>query len=273
MQINPTFNFVNGATQSDITQFESAVNIVVSYFDTVFTNSNLTLNVNFAYGEQYSSDNGSTISYKQIPNAGPGTFTLGGSQTPYDDAVQYSTLRSRLLTLNDTLQGAAYATLPAVSPFTNSQLRISTAEEKALGFQPSSGIAGYDGVIGIVSNEELQAGGFSADWTKAAPSSANQFYLIGTIEHELSEVMGRVSYDGSDFFSNSFSPTYTLMDLFRYSAPGVRQTTNGNPSYFSTDGGQHVYYYWNNPTLAAGDLGDWAPSGPMDLMRLATTRF
>jgi hypothetical protein len=54
----------------------------------------------------------------------------------------------------------------------------------------------------------------------------------------------------------------TLMDLFRYSAQGVRQTTNGNPSYFSTDNGDHVYYYWNNPALAKGDLGDWAPSGP-----------
>jgi hypothetical protein len=52
------------------------------------------------------------------------------------------------------------------------------------------------------------------------------------------------------------------MDMFRYSQPGVRQTTNGNPSYFSINNGNNVFYYWNNPALASGDLGDWAASGP-----------
>jgi hypothetical protein len=53
MQINPTFSFISGATQSDITQFENAVNSVISYFDSVFTNVNVTLKIDFAYGEKY----------------------------------------------------------------------------------------------------------------------------------------------------------------------------------------------------------------------------
>ena len=69
-----------------------------------------------------------------------------------------------------------------------------------------------------------------------------------------------MSFDGTNAINNA--PSYTLMDLFRYSAANVRQTTDGNPAYFSTDNGNHVYYYWNNPALAKGDLGDWAPSGP-----------
>jgi hypothetical protein len=259
MQINPTFAFISGATQSDITQFKSAVNTVIAYFDSVFTNVNVTLNVDFAYGEKYLSDNGSTITYQPMANASPtGSVGLGSSYYLLP-TESYSTLLSQLKTKTDTNQPSAYATLPTSSPFGNDALLLTLAQEKALGITPGFSVAGFDGVVGIISNEELQAGGFSADWTKAAPSSSNQYYMIGVIEHELTEVMGRVSYDGTNV-NNALS--YTLMDLFRYSAPGVHQTTNGDPAYFSINNGNNVYYYWNNPALAKGDLGDWAPSGP-----------
>jgi hypothetical protein len=262
MQINPTFTFISGATQSDITQFESAVNTVIAYFDSVFTNVNVTLNIAFAYGEKYLSNTASTVSYQPMANASPtGSFALGNSQTWYE-SKSYSTALSQLQTKTDTMQPTAYATLPTAqsNPFANDTLWLSTAQEKALGFTPGSSLAGFDGVVGIISNEELQAGGYTADWTKAAPANGNQYYMIGTIEHEISEVMGRVAMDGTNAINNT--PSYTLMDMFRYSAPGVHQTTDGNPAYFSTDNGNHVYYYWNNPALAKGDLGDWAPSGP-----------
>jgi hypothetical protein len=260
MQINPTFAFTSGATQTDMTQFTNAVNTVIAYFDSVFTNVKVTLNVVFAYGEQYSSDNGSTIFYKPMPNAS-GSFDLGLSHTEYESQI-YSTVLSQLQTKTDSLQPAAYATLPTAqsNPFANDNLWLPVAQEKALGFTPHFSVAGFDGVVGIISNEELQAGGLTADWTKAAPSSSNQYYMIGTIEHELTEVMGRDAFDGTNAINNA--PSYTLMDLFRYSAQGVRQVTDGNPAYFSTDNGNHVFYYWNNPALAKGDLGDWAPSGP-----------
>ena len=257
MQINPTFAFASGATQTDINQFEGAVDTVISYYDSVFTNVNVTLNVDFAYGEKYLSNTNSAITYQPMANATPsGTFGLGASEYELQSS-SYSTLLNLLQTKDDSLQSSAYSTLPAASsnPFASDTLELSTAQAKALGIAPTSSLAGYDGVIGIISNEELQAGGFSADWTKAAPSNGSQFYMVGSIEHELSEVMGRFSDDGR-------GGQYTLMDMFRYSAPGVRQTTNGNPAYFSIDNGNHVYYYWNNPALASGDLGDWAASGP-----------
>jgi hypothetical protein len=261
MQINPTFSFISGATQSDITQFENAVNTVISYFDSVFTNVNVTLNIDFAYGEKYLSNTASTVSFQPMANATNGSFDLGNSQTWFE-SKSYSTVLSQLQTKTDTNQPSAYATLPTVqsNPFAKDTLWLSTAQEKALGFTPGSSLAGFDGVIGIISNEELQAGGYTGDWTKAAPANGSQYYMIGTIEHELSEVMGRIADDGTNAINNA--PSYTLMDLFRYSAPGVRQVTNGDPAYFSIDNGNHVYYYWNNPALAKGDLGDWAPSGP-----------
>jgi hypothetical protein len=54
----------------------------------------------------------------------------------------------------------------------------------------------------------------------------------------------------------------------------VRQITNGSPAYFSTDNGQHIYYYWNDPTLDPnGDLGDWAASGPNGLQPTGNDAF
>jgi hypothetical protein len=53
MYINASFDFAPGSNQSDIQQFQNAVNYVVNYFDSAFTNWNVSLNVKFAYGEAY----------------------------------------------------------------------------------------------------------------------------------------------------------------------------------------------------------------------------
>ena len=51
---------------------------------------------------------------------------------------------------------------------------------------------------------------------------------------------------------------YTVTDLFRYAAAGVRQLTSGSPSYFSIDGGVTSLDGWNNfVTGNTGDLADW----------------
>ena len=63
MYINASFDFAAGATQSDISQFQNAVNIVVGYFESVFTNVNVTLNVKFAYGEKYAGNPGGSANH------------------------------------------------------------------------------------------------------------------------------------------------------------------------------------------------------------------
>src|SRR5713226_7602392 len=149
MQINPTFSFISGATQSDITQFENAVNTVISYFDSVFTNVNVTLNIDFAYGQKYLSNTASTVSFQPMANASPnGSFDLGNSETAYQSKL-YSTVLSQLQTKTVTNQPSAYATLPTAqnNPFANDTLWLSTAQEKALGFTPSYSFAGFDGVV------------------------------------------------------------------------------------------------------------------------------
>ncbi|HEX5282044.1 MAG TPA: hypothetical protein VFW28_18340 [Micropepsaceae bacterium] len=62
----------------------------------------------------------------------------------------------------------------------------------------------------------------------------NQVDLQSVIQHEMSEVMGRIGIEGADVFGPSL-PTYTALDLFNYSSPGTLE--------LSGDG---------------GDIADWA---------------
>ena len=127
MQINASFDFVADAPQAERNNFMNAVNTVVGYYDSVFTNVNVALTVKFALGESYLSNNGSTITYQRMANANPNDFALGQSQTPYN-SFNYTTVRNQLLTKSDTLQPSAYATLPTTTPFSNATLRLSTAQ-------------------------------------------------------------------------------------------------------------------------------------------------
>src|SRR4029077_15010195 len=127
---------------------------------------------------------------------------------------------------------------------------------KALGLTGAN--TSLDGWVGIASNATVQQEtGGSWSFSPTAVPGANQYYIVGAIEHEISEIMGRVSYlsNGGD---------YGVMDLYRYAAAGVRQAGTGGPAYFSIDGGRTNLDNWNNARLAAGDLGDWAAGAGAD---------
>ena len=66
-------------------------------------------------------------------------------------------------------------------------------------------------------------------------------------------------FDGANFFGG---PSYEPLDLFHYSAPGVRDFSGATPGYFSPDGG--VTNLNNFNTNGGGDYGDWAGSAGND---------
>jgi hypothetical protein len=268
MQINPTFVFDNGATPEDVIVFEGAVTTVINLFDSLFRNSNVTLNVDFAYGEDYLSNTSNSITYQAMPNAGQNGFTLGNTKDAYG-SLSYSAVLGRLQTLSHGVQSFAYASLPSVqsNPYAADTLWLSRAQQEVLGFNPSGGIAGYDGVVGIVSNEELQAGGDTADWTQSVPFNNSQYYMIGAIENELSQVMGRTAFAGTNGVNNA--PSYTLTDLFRYVAAGELATSNSPDAYFSIDNGNAARDFFN----LSGDLGDWAQNGPNGVLNTGNDAF
>jgi hypothetical protein len=216
--------------------FYAAVNYVVSYLDSLFTN-NVTININISYGfllDPY------TNTYSPMSSG-----DLGESYQNNESPVSYSQIRNILIGEN----AAGSNTLPLASPDLGS-LYLGSAEQKALGLiGPSSTL---DGAVGISS-------AFSWDFSPTATPTASQYYLIGVLEHEITEVMGRVSdldYGPGDY--------YTIADLYRYSSPGVHDVSSGgtgSTAYFSIDNGVTNLGSWNN-NPNKGDLGDWYPSGP-----------
>lgn len=212
--------------------FVSAVNYVVDLFDATFT-ANVTVTIDVGYGE---------VDGQRLPRG-----ALGESQENGLTQVSYSAVRNALIA-----QGApGAATLPtSPPPGAPSRLLMGTAEEKALGLIPDN--AQIDGFVGFSAVPNT----FSYAINTAPP--AHEFYFVGVVEHEFTEVMGR----GSEL---TFRHAYSVLDLYRFAAPGQHQFTTGAPAYFSIDNGATNLNNFNNfRTGDFGDLGDWAPSAGND---------
>ena len=222
--------------------FVAAVNYVVSYYESVFTDP-ITINIDVGYGE--------------IDGQPLGSGALGESETYLDNSYSYSQVVAALkASATSSAQQAAYASLPTTSPLSGGTLWLSTAQEKGLGLA-SANDPSVDGFVGFSSI-------YPFSYSPTATPASNQYYFVGVVEHEISEVMGRASFLG-DAIGNTTS--YSLMDLFRYSAPGVRDLTAIPPApyngaYFSVNNGTTNLDNWNtNPN---GDLGDWARTAGAD---------
>ncbi|MGN6750650.1 MAG: NF038122 family metalloprotease, partial [Xanthobacteraceae bacterium] len=211
------------------------VQAVVNYFESHFSNP-ITITIDVGYGE--------------VDGSSLGSGALGESIT-YFDPVSYAQLQSALAaTLNANGNSAAAATLPATSPVSG-QWWVSTAEAEALGITSASN--NPDGYVGFSSTANI----FAYNDTNGVPS--NQYDFMAVVAHEISEVMGRQMFDGTKAFGSGAS--YDPLDLFHYSAAGVRDFT-GYTGYASADGGKTSLDAFN--TVHGGDLADWASSAGND---------
>lgn len=84
----------------------------------------------------------------------------------------------------------------------------------------------------------------------------NQVDLQSVIQHEMSEVMGRIGIEGQDPFGIGM-PTYTTLDLFNFSSPGTLELS-GDGGYFSLNDGLTALGTFNDANLYGGDIADWA---------------
>jgi hypothetical protein len=199
--------------------FKAAVAAAVQFLDTTFSNP-VSITIDVGYGEV----GGQSL--------GPGA--LGESST-FLTSVSYAQLENAL----------PAGTLPLSDPTNGGSYEISRAEAKALGILGAG--SGIDGFVGFSSSQP-----FTYDPLNRAV--AGKYDFIGVFEHEITEVMGRISMLGSG--------SYSLMDLFRYSAPGQLSLSAAQPGYFSIDGGQTNLDNFN--ASSGGDLGDWAASAGND---------
>jgi hypothetical protein len=147
---------------------------------------------------------------------------------------------------------------------TTSQFFVTSAEAKALGLVPSTSTS-VDGYIGFGT---LSHTGDSWNFnTSKTPIAANQFDLQAVVQHEASEVMGRVGMEGQVI---SGQPTYTPLDLFNFSSTANSLELSANGGYLSTDGTTHLGNY-NTASASGGDIADWASQYPAQSGTLPST--
>ena len=218
------------------------------YADTFTTTTPVTLYYTVGFGEVGGIPLGNTEFGEELPSQ--------NSDETYADLLNAMSANA-----TSSAQQEAVASLPTTDPTGGATLYMTTAEEKALGLTnadtEATSASNPDDELGIGYTGNLD---YSAN-PNDVPASY-QYELIGTVEHEISEGMGRLSdlYDAT---------SYAPMDLFRFSAndpnntePANRVlTADENPSYFSINDGATDLGDWNSYT-SEGDLGDWALSNP-----------
>ena len=91
--------------------------------------------------------------------------------------------------------------------------------------------------------------GMAFDYDNGDGVSPGTYDFQGVVFHEITEVLGRAMNGGQN-------ATWYPLDLFHYSAPGVRALAGTTPGYFSVDNGQTTLNTFNSN--AGGDFGDWA---------------
>ena len=184
----------------------------------------ITLNIAVGYGE---------IDGQSLSSGDAEALTLGDKQESYALVKQQLTKSATGAT-----DAAVLAQLPATNPYGKLTYDVAGSQLKVFGVISANSTA-LDGKVG-----------FSTDWTGGE--------LVAAALHELTHAMGRNSGWGSP----SNGSVIGLMDLTRYSAPGVL-ADDGSPrltrrtlQYFSLDGGKTVLAYYDNTS----DYGDWANS-------------
>lgn len=209
--------------------FKDALTYAADYLDNLITND-ITVTIEVGYGTFEGKAFGSNVFAEGGPEAG--------------ENVSYANLVTDLNhSANSADDTTAYGNLPAQSPYGDTTYYLSPAQQKAFGLL-SANSSEVDGAVGFATE---QNGDFNYSITDRA--MPNEYDFVGVALHELTHALGRIA----DFVIGG-DPT--ILDLFRYSAPGVIDTSGRihAQDYFSIDGGTTNL---DNFDATGSDPGDW----------------
>jgi hypothetical protein len=182
-----------------------------------------------------------------LANGGVNGFVGENNQNGLN--VSYATLKSALIShATSANDAAAIGSLPTTDITFGQGFFIPDALAQALGLSPTIA-PGTDDTVFLNSAD-------SYFFNQSSPV-AGEFDAVSTLEHEISEGMGRTGGLGL-----APDDDWGIVDLFRYSAPGVRDLTggaDGKKAFFSI-GGTTLLTQFNNPVQVSGDAADWNPS-------------
>jgi hypothetical protein len=217
--------------------FQQDVQIVASYLSGHFTDD-ITINLHVGFGEV----NGTTLSAN----------SLGQSQWNVHK-YSYTDYKSALAQKTDD-DATAIASLPSSDPLPGTHdFWVADPLAAALGLlKIDVGSPPIEGWVGFSNTLPF-------DYNRADGITAGQYDFIGTVAHEITEVMGRFLGVGEDVINNDGRADFFPLDLFHY-ASGSRSFTRGGS--FSIDGGQTTLAEFS--TSSTGDAGDWGGSTTND---------
>jgi PEP-CTERM motif len=248
LTITPLFDAsITGAANA--AQVEGAINAAIGTIDSLYFNNG---NVGIVFTQA------------------PGSF-LGQSQTA-DYGESYANYKALLAAASagqptNMILSTAVANLPSGNmPGSGGSVAVTSADLRvALGVTGASGCfngggtfvntcgQAFDGVVTLTTSIPL-------NYTKIPV--AGQFSAIDAVAHEVNEILGgggqgsalNAIADGITAFANDVG----VLDLYRYSAPGVPSfTTNAAAAaYFSVDGGVTDIVGFNQ--TSTGDFGDFS---------------
>jgi hypothetical protein len=223
------FTEFDSSTTNAPAGFFTAVNAAVEYWERAIVDP-IQVTIEFGWGK--------------VGGQALGSGALGESETSGLNFT-YAQVRQALTShATSPDQVTAAHSLPATAP-TSASYFVALGEAMVLGLTPSANQ--LDGAVGMSSTSP-----FTFDPYHRAV--AGDYDAIGTMEHEISEVLGRIA--GSGVLQNG-TPQYSPADLFRYTGPGKLALTPEAAS-FSINGGQTLLLPFNNPSYS--DAADWATS-------------
>ena len=222
-------------------QIENAVDAAINYFETNWTSSvpiGITNAVSITIQFDYGLARGTPI-------------TEGAAHSAYDfTAIGNGGFGSAYALLSGILPN-----LPIVDPSNGGLILETIAQSQILG-TAAGPVIGPSGWVGL----NTVANGVTFAFDPANQSVPGQVGAVGAIEHELSEVFGRVA-DLSTVPRAGNSKS--VLDLYRFSKANTFATVPGQADYFSLNQGTTSLGLFND-AANGGDAGDWATSMPPD---------
>jgi hypothetical protein len=251
---------ITGAGVTDTAQVESAINDAIGTIDSLYTNTG-SVGIVFSQGSGSFLGQSETADYNLSYSGYTSALTAASTSAPSNSIL--STAVANLASGNKTSGGGTVFVTSADGRVALGQSGMTGCFNSGGAFVNSCGQP-YDGVVTLTTSYTLNYG---------KTPVAGEYSAVDAMEHEIDEILGgggqgSVLNQVADCASgsppsycaanNNFAGDLGVLDLYRYSAPGVASfTTSGSAtSYLSVDGGVTDIVGFNQSS--SGDFGDFS---------------